>query len=175
MDKAPSFSFVARRNNSLPGSGPLLVLLPLAFWMLAISVGFAVRGAWLILPFAGLEFLAVFLAFRYMARHASDYESITIREDKMVIQIRRKDEQRSIELNPYWVQVEQPEMTRHSPLILRSHGRGVRFGAHLTDAQRAALAHRLKLHLSAQREPDPVPPRRQEGATLSAEPDHHAR
>jgi uncharacterized membrane protein len=155
MDKSPSFSFVARRNNSLSRSGALLVLLPLAFVMLAISMAFALRGAWLIVPFAGLEFLVVWLAFRHLARHARDYESITVRDDKIVIRIRRENEQKSVEFHPYWVQVEQQRgaVSGYNPVILRSHGKEVRVGAHLTDEERAALAHRLRRHLRARREP----------------------
>ena len=46
---------------------------------LGIATAFAVLGAWLILPFAGLEMLVLYLAFRYVDRHAADYERIAIR------------------------------------------------------------------------------------------------
>jgi len=152
MEQTPSFCFVARRNNSLSRAGKWLVLGPLAFLMLVISAAFATRGAWLILPFAGLEFAAVFLAFRHMARHARDFESITIRDDRLVIRSSSENEKRCVEFHPYWVQVDQPHagITADEPVILRSHGKEVRFGAHLTNAQRIALARRLKEHLRAQ-------------------------
>ena len=43
----------------------------LAVLTLAIGVGFAVIGAWLVLPFAGLEALALAAALFVYARHAA--------------------------------------------------------------------------------------------------------
>lgn len=40
---------------------------------LAIGIGFAALGAWLVLPFAGLETLALAIAFFVIARRAGDY------------------------------------------------------------------------------------------------------
>ena len=39
----------------------------------AIGAGFAVLGAWMVLPFAGLETIALAIAFFAMARRAGDY------------------------------------------------------------------------------------------------------
>ena len=46
----------------------------LATVVLAIGVSFAIAGAWLILPFAGLEVLMLGAAFVVHARHAGAYE-----------------------------------------------------------------------------------------------------
>ena len=48
-------TLVARRNNSLSSAGRTLVVGSLATISLVISLAFALRGAWMILPFAGLE------------------------------------------------------------------------------------------------------------------------
>ena len=48
---------------------------------------FAVLGAWLILPFAGLEMLVLYLAFRYIDRHAGDYERIAIDGDRVEVEL----------------------------------------------------------------------------------------
>ena len=45
----------------------------LAAVTVAIGIGFAVLGAWMVLPFAGLETIALALAFFAMARRAGDY------------------------------------------------------------------------------------------------------
>jgi uncharacterized membrane protein len=39
----------------------------------AIGIGFAVLGAWMLLPFAGLETMALAIAFLVIARRAGDY------------------------------------------------------------------------------------------------------
>ena len=40
---------------------------------LAIGIGFAALGAWLVLPFAGLETIALATAFAVLARRAGNY------------------------------------------------------------------------------------------------------
>lgn len=73
---AAGFALVARRNNSLTSSGRFLVFVLVFVVSLGIAVAFAILGAWLILPFAGLEMALLYLAFRDVERHAADYERI---------------------------------------------------------------------------------------------------
>jgi len=46
----------------------------LAAVAIGIAIGFAAIGAWLVLPFAGLEALALAIAFFAMARRIADDE-----------------------------------------------------------------------------------------------------
>ncbi len=146
---ATDITLVARRNNSLSSGSRLLVLGSLAAVVLAISLGFALSGAWLILPFAGLELLVVGLAFRYMEQHAADYECMTMHGDQVVIECWERGSVRRFEFNRRWAQliVCEPRGVERGRLALRSHGKEVEFGIHLTDERRAALARRLKEHL----------------------------
>jgi len=48
------FSLTLKRNCSISPSGLACVFVALAVVVLAIGTGFAIAGAWLILPFAGL-------------------------------------------------------------------------------------------------------------------------
>lgn len=61
---ATNIALVARRNNSLSWGGRLLILGSLAAVVLPMSLGFALSGAWLVFPFAGLELLVVGPALR---------------------------------------------------------------------------------------------------------------
>jgi uncharacterized membrane protein len=83
--KSVGFTLVARRNNSLSSTGCNLVVGSLATISLVISLAFALRGAWMIVPFAGLEVLVVYLAFRCLERHAGDFESLSIQDDRVLI------------------------------------------------------------------------------------------
>jgi uncharacterized membrane protein len=154
-DESASFQFVARRNNSFPMSANLAVFGPIAVIMMVIALGFAILGAWPIFVFSGLELGLVYLAIRHMGQHALDYESISVGDDKLVVVIKSKDTQRCVEFNPYWVQVVggASQGIRTGALILRSHGKEVAFGAHLTGEQRVELAHVLKQQLRSRREP----------------------
>jgi uncharacterized membrane protein len=149
MEPAAELTLVARRNNSLSSGGRFLVLGSLAVVVVAISLGFAFTGAWLILPFAGLDLLVVVIAFRYVERHAGDYECITFHDDNIVIESRRKGKADRFEFNRHWVQVVFTERrgAERGRLLLRSHGKEVAIGIHLTGEQRAAGARRLKEHL----------------------------
>ena len=142
------YLLVARRNNSLTSAGRAIVLGSLVFISLAISLAFAFLGAWLVFPFAGAEMVVLFLAFRYVDRHAADYESIAIRGDRVLVERWETGRVSRFEFNRCWAQVvlnqEQPGATT---LALRSHGRSVELGHHLTQEQREALAQTLREQL----------------------------
>jgi len=142
------YLLVVRRNNSLTSAGRAIVFGSLAVISLAISLAFAFLGAWLVFPFAGAEMVVLFFAFRYVDRHAADYESITIQGDRVLVERWETGRVCRFELNRWWAQVvlnrEQPGRTT---LALRSHGRQVEFGHHLTQEQREALAQTLREQL----------------------------
>src|SRR5262249_36115485 len=139
VGSAAGFTFTARRNDSLPPGGRFLVPGSLALVLLAISSGFALNGAWLVFPFAGLDVLVVFLAFRYLERRGGDCECLTLDGDRVVVEIRRGARLEKFEFNRHWVQVLHAGSsgTGRSRLALRSHGKEVEFGVHLDDEQRA--------------------------------------
>ena len=58
------------RNCSISPQGLALVFVLLAAATIAIGIGFAAAGAWLVLPFAGLEALALGAAFFAVARRS---------------------------------------------------------------------------------------------------------
>ena len=149
VENAADFTFAARRNNSLSSGGRLLVLCFLAAVVFAISLGFALNGAWLIFPFAGLDILMVYLAFRYVERRADDYECIAFHNDSVVVENHYEGKTDRFEFNRHWVQVALVEARdgERSRIMLRSHGKEVAFGAHLTVEQRTAVARRLKEHV----------------------------
>ena len=140
------FILVARRNNSLSPAGRSLVVGSLAAISLVISLAFALQGAWMILPFAGLEVLVVYLAFRCVERHAGDFESLSIQGDQVLIVRQERGEVSRYEFNRYWAQVVL-EPGRKVVLALRSHGRQVEFGRHLTEQQRCAMAGIIRAEL----------------------------
>jgi uncharacterized membrane protein len=149
VESAADFTLVARRNNSLSSGGRFLVLGFLAVVVLAIALGFALNGAWLVFPFAGLDLLVVVLAFRYVEQRASDYECIAFQGDNIVIERQQSGNTQRFEFNRHWAQVVFLETQGGSRgrLLLRSHGKEVEFGVHLSSERRAAVARRLKEHL----------------------------
>jgi uncharacterized membrane protein len=143
-----SFMLVTRRNSSLSSSGRRLVLGSLILVTFAISLAFALHGAWLILPFAGAEMLVLYLAFRYIAQRAGDFERISIDGDRVLIERWETGRVSRFEFNRYWAQVVLQREPRDT-LAVRSHGQQVEFGRYLTDEQRREAARAIKQKLSS--------------------------
>jgi uncharacterized membrane protein len=82
------FCFVARRNCSM-GPWQACACLGVAAGMsLTIAAGWALAGAWLVLPFAGLELAALILAVTAFGRHVGDRESVAGSRGRVVVEIR---------------------------------------------------------------------------------------
>jgi uncharacterized membrane protein len=75
------FMIVARPNQSATWSANVLLLLALAIPVLGIAVVFALLGAWLILPFAGLELLALAVALYRVSWRLQYRHVITVSDD----------------------------------------------------------------------------------------------
>ena len=140
------YVYTARRNNSLSSSGRWLVFVFILVVSLGIAVVFSlVLGAWPIMPFAGLEMTVLYFAFRYMDRHAADYERITIRGGSVAVEVREGTHVNRLELSRYWAKIVcDGDCTR---LALRSHGREIEVGRHLCEEQRLSMAQELTREL----------------------------
>lgn len=145
VSQAAEFSLVARRNNSLSSSGRFLVFVFVFAVSVGIAVAFAMLGAWLILPFAGLEMLALFLAFREIGRHAGDFERIAIGRDQVQVELCEIGERCNHSFSRHWARVVASRDGRY--LALRSHGRELAIGRHRNDDQRLELAKELAREL----------------------------
>lgn len=139
--RTAGFSRVARRNNSLSSAGRHLVFTFLFVISVGIACAFAAAGAWLILPFAGIEMLVLYAAFRYVDRHAADYERIAIIGDRVDVEICEVGRARNYEFNRCRAQLLATD--DGGRLALRSHGREVEIGRHLNDDLRLALAREI--------------------------------
>jgi uncharacterized membrane protein len=95
--------------------------------------------------------LVLYLAFRYIAQHAGDFESISIDGDRVLIERWETGRVSRFEFNRYWAQVVLQREAREArdTLALRSHGRQVEFGRYLTDEQRREAARAIKQKLSS--------------------------
>ena len=147
-EEAGDYVSIARRNNSLSSSGRLLVFGVLLIVSVGIATGFSlILGAWPILPFAGIEMVVLFVAFRMVERHAGDYERITIRGMQVEIEVQEGSNVRRREMNRYWARV--VCAGDGSRVALRSHGHELEVGRHLCEEKRLELARELERELKA--------------------------
>lgn len=141
-----NYSSVARPYRSLSARTVAGVVTATALPLLVISTLFALAGAWLVFPFAGLELLLLAGALRYVNRHAGDYQSITISQTQLTVENHQLDRTSQFVFHPYWTQVVlRPATAGAQRLWLRSHGREVEVGHYLSNEQRLNLAQQLKL------------------------------
>ena len=109
---------------------------------LVIALLFAVQGSWLVLPFAGLDLLGLGIALLVYARHATDYERVSINDGVLVVETASAQRLTREEFNPHWVRVELGESSR-ALVTLRSGGRVVRVGCYLDLHKRRKFAQEL--------------------------------
>ena len=143
VGSGPEFSLTMKRNCSVSPQALVWLLAITACLSFAIGIGFALFGAWPVLPFAGLEVAALGLAFYLNGRHASDYERIALQKDALVVEVRDADRVAALQLNPQWVKLVASRRREDVRLALRSHGREIEIGRHLDAPGREALARVL--------------------------------
>lgn len=143
------FTLLTRRNFSLSPDGRILVFGSLAAATLAISFGFAMRGAWPVLPFAGLECVVLFLVWRWLSRHDGDYESITVDPRSITVETRIGGRMARSQFDRAWARVIVEEAGGSRPSVyLRSHGKSVEVARLLGDDARIEAARRLRQKIS---------------------------
>lgn len=118
-----------------------MVFAALSLLVLAIGAGFAVAGAWLILPFAGLEVLLLGAAFVLYARHAADYEKIELAGRRVTLEIADGDCTACHEMDGARISLEQGRV------MLRGAEEELEIGRHLGAEARAELAAELERKL----------------------------
>ncbi|CAN1529830.1 COG5488 Integral membrane protein [Methylophilaceae bacterium] len=145
---------IARPNNSLSVEDSVKLLAALAGIALVVALGFLHIGAWLVLPFAGLEIVAFAYAFHSVYLHADDFDSITIESDRVVVEKRNVKEITTTVFQRYWAQVNVRDVAMikgsngKCGLFISSHGNEVEFGRNfINDEQRSQLARDLRQKL----------------------------
>ena len=79
-------SLSRRLGYSLSKFQRAVVFSSLGVGAVVIATGFALLGAWLVLPFAGLECVGLYLAFRWLGRHENDYEILHVQGEFLVVE-----------------------------------------------------------------------------------------
>ncbi len=148
IETAGAQEWIARPNRSLtPTARRGLIGLVLAASLL-VSGGFALAGAWLVLPFAGLELVILLAALRAIERRDRSYESIRLEGNRLTISTSLPEGRSQQSFHAGWAKISlEADDTREALLCIRSHGHSAHVGRLMTPAQRRQLAtdlnHRL--------------------------------
>jgi uncharacterized membrane protein len=144
----PGFSLTLKRNCSISPSALAWLLVAAATLSFVIGVAFAIAGAWMILPFAGLEMFALAAAFYLHGRHAADYERIVLAQGRLVVEVCEADRTRVSEWNARRVRLAEHANVRDYRLALLAEGREIEIGRHLDPERRRRLAATLRSELA---------------------------
>jgi uncharacterized membrane protein len=151
---------VIRPNRSLSWRQSMLFLAAIAVPLLLISLVLAVRGFWLVLPFAGLELAALFTAIYLVSHSGTRCEVVSIGDAVVTVEKGRDrgkcpdsggPDQR-VEFARAWVRVDLAGSTgRWHPkrLWIGASGRRVEIADFLVEEEKTELAAELKRLLSA--------------------------
>jgi uncharacterized membrane protein len=146
LDERGGFTLVLKRNCSNSPAGFACACGALAVLVLAIGAGFAAAGAWLVLPFAGLEVLLLGAAFVLYARQAADYERIELGAGRLSVEVAERGRTARHALDPRRVRV-CVEKEGEARIVLRAPGEEVEVGRNLDAPSRIRLAAELERRL----------------------------
>ena len=137
---------ITKPNASASTESVLKLLLSLVVLSGLIAMGFFHIGAWMVLPFAGLELVLVVLAFVVVLRHRGDYEKITFVENHVEIEQSVLGKIKLARFQCYWTRVTLREGEGgKTSLWIGSHNEEVEFGRDTMDnVQREQVAFHLK-------------------------------
>jgi len=143
-----SIHWFLKRNCSVTPAQLGWMYVSLCVVSLGIGAFFWFRGAWLVLPFAWAELLAVGIAFMAYARHAADGERISLQEGRLVIELENAGRLERAEFSRQWVRIE-PMAGDTSLIEVSGQGRSVQVGRYVRPELRGALARELRMALRA--------------------------
>ena len=146
-------TWLIKRNCSASPTQLAAVFGSLVAVSFAFGLVFAVLGLWMVLPFVGLELVAVAVAFICYGRHAADVERIELADDRLTVERVEAEHRRRWEFDPRRVRVEMDERGKGSGAGVRvrlaSRGERIEIGRHLLDEKRAVLARELRTALKS--------------------------
>jgi uncharacterized membrane protein len=142
------FSLTLKRNCSISPAGLLGVFAGLSLASSAIGIGFAMAGAWPVLPFVGLEIVALGAAFVLYARRAGDYERIELEPGRLVVEVAEAERLVRYRLDPRRARVVLERNEGYGArVLLREAGKEVEVGRHLDAPSRIEFAGELSRRL----------------------------
>lgn len=131
------------------------LLLTLYGLMMAVSLGIGTAyfliGLTLVLPFSGLEMLALGAALYITALRGGERQVITISDREIIVEIGRKQPEQRYQFQRAWARIileRVPASWYPSRLLIRSHGRELEIGRFLNEQERLGLANCLRQALA---------------------------
>ena len=142
--------FVLRPNRSMSWRGSLVFFGSLFLLSSFVAVSLMALGFWMVLPFAGLEMLAVGIGLYVVACRCYECEVISIDGSAILIEKGRGYPRQRWALGRVWARVvleRCPKQWYPSRLLIRSQGQVIEVGRFLHEEERQRLATELNRSL----------------------------
>ncbi|MGH8714156.1 MAG: DUF2244 domain-containing protein [Casimicrobiaceae bacterium] len=145
------FCLTSRRHDAMGPRGRWLLFASLCVLSFGFASMFAALGAWMVLPYSALEMAVLFWAFHRLERGVADWERITVRGDRVIVESERAGVRTEQVFNRHWlhIELEEQEFGRAPALALRYAGKRTVFGAALPVDERIRLSRDLRRLLAA--------------------------
>jgi len=135
--------YIVKPNQAISWRSLMLVFTLISTVTIAIGIAFYSMGMTLVLPFSGLEILALGAALYVCACRGGVQEVISIDRDNITIEVGRQYPQQRAVFRRAWAKVilERPWNSWYpSRLFIRSHGRQIEIGRFLNEQERQGFA-----------------------------------
>jgi uncharacterized membrane protein len=139
--------WLMRRNCSFTPKQVGIFYLSMVCFSGLITTYFWWIGAWMVLPFAVIELSVLGIALLIYARHARDYEKITLQDSELTIELNLGYKKSLTQWNAPWVRVKDPESLYHRKkdlVILESGTQTIAIGQFILAEKRHDLAKEIR-------------------------------
>lgn len=136
-----------RPNRSLTWRQVQLIGVVLAIPALMIAIGFLLAGAWMIVPFSGLELAAVAIALWLVSLNGQKREVVRFCGDRVTVEKGVYGCNRKRSFQRHWArfEVERSDHPWYAPrIILRQHDRREEIGSFLNEIEKGQLIEELR-------------------------------
>jgi len=147
VKSSDSFRFVLSPNCSISWRELVVFYVLTCVIALALGLFFTLQGLWLVLPFSGLEMLALGFCLYLTSRKVYRREVITLDQHHTRIEKGLQQVDQSWEFETPWTRlIDEPtgKQNRGRKLAIGSHGNYVEVGEFLDNSEKDRLAFQLK-------------------------------
>ena len=139
--------WLMRRNCSFTPKQVGIFYLSMVCFSGMITTYFWWIGAWMVVPFTLIELSVLGIALLIYARHARDYEKITLLNSELIIELNLGYKKTLIQWNAPWVRVKDPESLydrKKDLVILESGAQTISIGQFILAEKRQDLAKEIR-------------------------------
>jgi uncharacterized membrane protein len=140
-------TIVLSPNNSASWRFNMMFIASQAVIASVIAILFLLDGLWLILPFSGLEILALFSGLYLVVRNNFTTEVLTFKDHVLTVERGHSIIENSWEYQRLWTKifVRDPAFRGHPrKIVIRSHGKELEINAFLNKSDKEVLIKKLK-------------------------------